>query len=293
MFDKPKNVPVAAPLSQAEKEAKWALQDSELEKFCRFDETVEKPRPAVYAVEVPDIWKTALSYVASDERRRTRKTSRQSGSKPKEPPQAPVMPPEYVEEITWYFECFPSVCGLRSSWSEQAEAMDECSKCGARYTAKSKRTTCPSKECRYPRGSFHTSSYMRVASGAGSAWHPSYDAELLGIVSSGSVERSRRVRDTLLDMIESGDSKLVNVLWLVYGDQHPHSAYARFDKLAQIVSLTKAADKACGGSYDRETFEQKLREAGGETLEANAKQQAAKILEGAVVSYCKWRRENG
>ena len=101
------------------------------------------------------------------------------------------------------------------------------------------------------------------------------------------------MRDTLLDMIESGDSHMVNVLWLVYGPQNPFAPFARFDKLAQVVPLTRSAEKVCGGRYDRETFESKLREAGGETLESNVKQQAGKMLELATISYCKWRRENG
>jgi hypothetical protein len=279
------------PLTEEEKLAKWALEDEALEKFCRF-EGPDARAPRVYEVSVPDAWRNALAYVSAEERKRIRKSSLKTTKRREEPAGPFQMPAEYADELVWYFEVFPSVCGLRSSWREQAEAMDECSKCGARYAAKSKRTTCPNGDCRYPRGSFHSSSYMRVASGAGSAWHPSYDAELLGIVSSGSVERSRRVRDTLLDMIEAGDSHMVNVLWLAYGDQHPYSPYSLFGNLAQLVGLTNAAIKACGGDYNRETIDQKLRESGGTTLENNIKQQAGKLLESAGVSYCKWRKGN-
>ena len=82
----------------------------------------------------------------------------------------------------------------------------------------------------------------------------SYDAELVGIISSGNVEKANRVRDTLVSMIDNGDSKLVNVLYMVYSAQSPFAPHARFGQLAAIVSLTKAAEKVCGGKYVRDEF---------------------------------------
>ena len=130
---------------------------------------------------------------------------------------------------------------------------------------------------------------MRVKSGSGSSWHPSYDSEILGIALSGNVEKSRLVRDTLVAMIDKGDSKLVNCLWLVYGDQTPFESHARFGQLAQLVRLTKAAEKACGGKYDRETLDQKLREPGADTIESNVKQQCGILLSQASASYQRCR----
>ena len=274
-------------LTLSEREKLWKAEDDALETYCRYD---LDPKPQrVVTVEIPDIWKQALSFSSVEDRRSTRRHAASAGkreSKSKSSNDGPAqLTQAQVEELTWYFGVWPSICGVRSSWTEQAEAFDECSKCGTRYPAKSRRTTCPDSACRYPRGSFHTGSYMRVKSGSGSSWHPSYDSEILGIALSGNVEKSRLVRDTLVEMIDKGDSKLVNVLWLVYGDQTPFESHGRFGQLAQLVRFTKAAEKACEGKYDRETLDKALMGTGGETYESNIKQQTGILLSQAAASY--------
>ena len=294
VFTKSDKKTVAEPaLTEAERKAKWDLQDKELERFCQYGET-QADKPAVYEVDVPDIWNVALTFVSGEERRKSRRESRSTGKKAStkaEPAPPAQLSSEQIDDLKFYWEVFPSLCGLRSSWHEQAEAMDECAKCGARYPAKSKRITCPNPECDHYRGSFHTNSYMRVASGAGSSWHPSYDSEMIGLASGGQVERANRVRDTLIEMVDRGDSKLVNVLWLAYGDQNAFAPWAKFGTLAQLVGLTKAASKACGGKFNREALDDALRAVGGTELAAVIQVQSAKLLSLAAASFIRAAKE--
>lgn len=271
-------------LTLEQRQRLWSKADQELEEFCRSPVEIYD-RPVV--VDVPDAWQVALGYVAEEDRRRSRKSRQKRGTKspkPKRPP-AQRLASDDVADLVFYWGEWEAAVGLRSSWHEQAEAMDECAECGFRFEAKSRKTKCPG--CGHLRGQTHMNSLIRCHSGQGSAWHPSYDTEILGVVTSREMDRANRVRDVLVEMVDRGFSFQVAVLFRAYGDLNRYSPFGVFGDVAQVVTMTGMAGTLAKkfNLPERDAIERRLRMAGADKAIESLKAAAEKLLIDAADKY--------
>lgn len=274
-------------LSQQEKELLWKAQDKELEQYCRFPDEEPGPkfsRPVV--VDVPDIWDCALSYVDEGERKKSRQ--RQARPERKRTPRLTTefpsrLSPEDVSAISFYFNDFDGLCGLKSNFQACTEALDECSVCGHRFVNNKAKLNCP--HCKMPRGTYHSDSLMRVKTTGHSSWHPAQELDMIGTILSKDMERCNLVREILTEMVDKGHSKYVTVLFKMYGPKSPFLPYATFGDLAPLAELTNAAERAAKGSGKtvREFLDGNLHK--NEVLRVGVRVAAEKLLSMASKCY--------
>ena len=129
------------PPTPEERAAANALEDKRLENYCRWpDSDIEAKARRPVVQEIPDLWCLAQTYLSEGEKRSERKSRRETATRPLrktkstkkvgDPPVARLSQQD-EDDLRFFWETFPSLCGLRSNWQATVEAMGECAKCGA------------------------------------------------------------------------------------------------------------------------------------------------------------------
>jgi hypothetical protein len=172
------------------------------------------------------------------------------------------LPQEDIDDIVWYFNDYESTIGIRS----HHEAMVAVLSSGTvEYDPTWNGITCnPTPPA--------------------SQWRDPFTDSMIGLFGKeGTIGRSRRIRETFLEMIESGDDRMVNVLFQVYGPQKRHFAYGHFGELAPIVDWTDLATSI--GGREKIESEMALGKEGSAAMKKQLMEAAEKLLSDAAKAY--------
>lgn len=107
-------------------------------------------------------------------------------------------------------------------------------------------------------------------------WFDPYQGSVLK-----AVERARLVRDTLIEMVDRGQSDHVTTLWLVYGDPPRFGPFGIFGELRSIVELTPTGQEL----GDRYAILDALSATGGDVVLKKIKKEAEAMLAAAGKAY--------
>lgn len=160
-----------------------------------------------------------------------------------------TLPADDIAELRYFFEEFPSQCGLKSFWWSQAEIIAteyEC-ECGT------------VNKLRVPRACRNCGRElvrMAVKDGHGEPSYSPFDS-----ISLKDIGKSRRVWKALTAMIDRGWSRDVTVLYRMHGDQWRYPPFLIFGPKAAIVEYTDLVKRKAddSGMSVREYLDKHLR----------------------------------